>query len=215
MSPAKDIDNPSASPEERLLRLIKGQAKNVGPTQARPLPQESGLTRKPSLRAIPDSAGKTAVLQRMNIGLFIFWCLLIFAALLFLVMTQSANSPQRYAGDSLAEKESLPEVEELPPKPFSYYSDIISRSALFKTALPAAPSAKKDSPKMAPLELLGNYSLAGIVSGENPQAIVEDKKSKNTYFLNKGQFLGDFRIEDIQEGKVILELKGQRFELSL
>ncbi len=64
-------------------------------------------------------------------------------------------------------------------------------------------------------QAIQDLNLLGIVSGDNPQAIIEDKKSQKTYFLKKGDFLGDFELKDIQKGKVILDLSGQQFELSL
>ena len=101
-------------------------------------------------------------------------------------------------------------------RPFSYYNDIIAKHQLFKIIGGLETKAQKTSPG-APLaaELLRNYSLIGIVGGEDPQAIIEDKNAKQTYYLKKGQPLGEYKVRDIQEGKVILENDGQTAELSI
>jgi hypothetical protein len=126
-----------------------------------------------------------------------------------------AESSKRDTKGQFIKKDSRSDKEKFQVLPFSYYADIISRGGLFNTSLPDVTQDRKMPAKIAPLELLKGYTLAGVITGENPQAIVEDKTSKKVYFLNKGQYLGDFKIDDIIEGKVILELKGQRFELSL
>jgi len=40
-------------------------------------------------------------------------------------------------------------------------------------------------------------------------------KTKQTYFLGKGDSLGEFLIEEINEGKITLDLEGQKVEMSL
>ena len=101
-------------------------------------------------------------------------------------------------------------------RPFSYYNDIIGKHQLFKIIGGQEGKTQKTSPG-APLaaELLKNYSLIGVVGGDDPQAIIEDKKAKQTYYLKKGQPLGEYKIRNIQDGRVILENDGQTAELSI
>ncbi len=63
--------------------------------------------------------------------------------------------------------------------------------------------------------IIESVALVGILGDDNPQAIIEDKKSKKIYYARKGEFVGDFQVMDIQEGKVILRLGAQSFELFL
>ncbi len=64
-------------------------------------------------------------------------------------------------------------------------------------------------------EILGNLNLLGIISGENNQAIVEDKTLKKTYFLYKGDSFGDLKVYDIKESSVILDYNGEKIELNI
>ena len=210
-----------ASPEERLLRLIKGQPHPASQ------PLNAAVVRK-------DSLSRLALLQRLNSGLFIFWGLLLIAILVFTPLETTeqledrkmsltgfiktmdmSNSPRKYSSDDSSQKEAVQAQEKFQPRPFSYYAGIIASRNLFKTGATASSRDTGNSEPGAPVELLGNYSLSGVIGGENPQAIIEDKKSGRTYFLNRGQYLGDFKIEDILEGRVILEFKGQKLELAL
>ncbi len=63
------------------------------------------------------------------------------------------------------------------------------------------------------IDLIKDMSLVGIIAGENPQAIIEDKKTQKTFYLSRGQFMGEFQVKEIKEGKVILDYKGQSYEL--
>jgi len=75
---------------------------------------------------------------------------------------------------------------------------------------------KTESPQEAfNAGLSKDISLIGIISGDNPQAVIEDKKTQKTFYLNKGQFIGEFQVEDIQEGKIILNHNSQKYELYL
>lgn len=213
------------SPEERLLRIIKGQPKKEKLPQIKLSKDEiQPLTAEP--KVIPWPAGRSAMhkerlglpaaLQRLNTGLFIFWCLLI--AGIFAFVKNVFRAPQRYAitqdEAEVPQKGAAADTEKFPSRDFSEYAGIIGKRNLFKT-YEAPGKTQAPAAQIAPSDLLGNYALAGVISGDNPQAIIEDKKTKATYFLNKGQLLGNFKIEEILEGKVILELSGERFELSL
>ncbi|MDP2911681.1 MAG: hypothetical protein Q8N76_05065 [Candidatus Omnitrophota bacterium] len=72
-----------------------------------------------------------------------------------------------------------------------------------------------DPKKISREEILGNLNLLGIITGENNQAIIEDKNLKKTFFLYKGDFLGELKVDDIKSNMVILEYKGEKIELSI
>lgn len=224
MEAKENFDTPG-SPEERLLRIIKGQSKAAKAGRDK-LPQSQGNQLQGKLQLDGQAAGvkaifrkdalsKLALLQRFNAGLFIFWCLLVMIIFVFARIAAMAESSKRHTKGPFIKKDSEADKEKFQVLPFAYYADIILKGKLFKTSLPDVTQDGKMPAKIAPLELLKGYTLAGVITGENPQAILEDKTTKKTYFLNKGQYLEDFKIDDIMEGKVILELEGQRFELSL
>ncbi|MDP2920761.1 MAG: hypothetical protein Q8O12_00125 [Candidatus Omnitrophota bacterium] len=64
-------------------------------------------------------------------------------------------------------------------------------------------------------EILGNLNLLGIITGDNNQAIVEDKALKKTFFLYKGDSLGELKVYEIKDNAVILEYMGDKIELRM
>jgi len=69
--------------------------------------------------------------------------------------------------------------------------------------------------KISKEEILGNLNLLGIITGDNNQAIIEDKTLKKTFFLYKGDSIGELKVYEIKNSVVILDYKGERIELNI
>lgn len=218
------------SPEERLLHLIKGQGKKEKPPVVAAL-HYSGA-RVPKEKASSelkahgfevngplhkDIARKIIFLKRVNTGLLVMLGLLVGGAVVMLNALWKIQVSDTHSKGEPKNEGSSAKIAQPERKPYPYYADIINQHELFKVAAEEIkqPAVVDTVPQVNPLELLSNYSLAGVVSGQSPQAIIKDKKAQKTLFLGKGQSLGEFKIHDIMEGKVILDFKGQKLELSL
>lgn len=64
-------------------------------------------------------------------------------------------------------------------------------------------------------ELVKDLAVLGIITGDNDQAIIEDKATGKTFFLYEGDSFGDFKVNEIKDNGVILDYKGQRIELNM
>lgn len=198
------------SPEERLLKIIKGSPNKENHNEPKPIDKKTIAAKGDIGRKKNTISPNTGILHYINNGLFIFWCIVIIAGFLLMraVVLKSHETFDR--GERL---EQLAKDGEEARKPYSYYLEIIDKHNLFKSK--DASSERNQIVPIAAGELLENYSLSGIISGNNPQAIVVDKKSNKSYFLNKGQYLNNFKIVEIYEDKIVLELDGKEFELGL
>lgn len=157
-----------------------------------------------------------SLFKRINSTLFFLWCLSLLTSFGYIKSVQGRLFDGVDISADLRNHDGLLVKEEktAESKPFSYYNDIIKKRGLFKEIAPSGKKNKKISSQTA-AELLVNYSLKGILNEDSPQAIIEDKKTRQTYFLNKGDYLGEFLIEEINEGKITLNLEGQKVEMSL
>ena len=97
-------------------------------------------------------------------------------------------------------------------KPYSHYSHSISGRNIFK---PQQVEVEQVITGPSVDEIRARMSLIGIIAGARPQAIIEDKKSGKSSFLYTGGMMGESKIVEIMDDTVILEYKGQRFELIL
>ena len=64
--------------------------------------------------------------------------------------------------------------------------------------------------------LAARLTLMGIVAGQPPQAIIEDSQTKKTYFVTTGQAVSEGAVlEQVLDNRVILDLQGEKIELTL
>ncbi|MDP2904946.1 MAG: hypothetical protein Q8O22_01415 [Candidatus Omnitrophota bacterium] len=203
------------TPEEKLLRLIRGTKKRKEPMSEENIPLGGGSLAP----AAAGTGGKPSFLAGHLFRLdprkalrwgFILSSLYLGVSLAYPWFGLKKVKLPAVAGGAAVRPERLPQEE---VKPFEFYLDGVSGRQIFAgvgsfvaAALPQAAAG---------VNVADDISLVGIVSGENPQAIVEDKKNQKTYYLSRGQLIGDLRVDDIKEGKIIVDRKGQKFELYL
>lgn len=203
------------SPEEKLLRLIKGSAKkdsDKNKTEANPLLQQSGSGSSKAISAAMSFRIRGINTKSVNpVLLIIFICLLAY----FLIdVTHNPYYKKETEIVAEAEKEPIAMKEKALSgmEPYSYYTTGVEDRNVF------LPQESEVSPVMAGPsmeEISSNLSLIGIIAGDKPQAIIEDKKAGKSYFLYKGGLVGQAKIIDISEDRVMMEYNGQTFELVL
>jgi len=219
------------SPEERLLRLIKGSKKKLTPKEEETEPKLKPSEEMPELSKMSAQSkkGKPQTAKTVSISLpfklkgintralnsifaiILAGLLLYFISDLFLTTYIKKAEPEILTG---LEKK-IPKVEKedaLDIKPYSYYSSSIAGRNIFKP-----PQVEEEAVITGPTleEIMGSLSLIGIIAGDKPQAIIEDKKSAKSHFLYEGSSIGQVKVVDILEDSVILEYQGQKFELVL
>lgn len=205
------------SPEEKLLRLIRGKKE----------PKNSSLNPESVLdNSLPGTSSNiNYFFKKLLSGLSLSHLFLQKASLIIILFSLiplvisfvypfvglkkiklPAVSAQKIEGFALIPDQKM--------KPYEFYSEVLSRSDLFKVSTTAAQEAAVGT-VAADASSIKDIDLIGIISGDSPQAIIEDKKIKKTYYVTKGQFIGDIQVEDILQGKVVLIFEGQKYELQI
>lgn len=106
-------------------------------------------------------------------------------------------------------------VKEKPPLSYSSYASEIGDRNLFLSVSQSSGNAKISSSNAASAAVLKNISLVGVLSGDSPQAILEDIATHKTYTLGKGQNLNNVIVKDIGDNTVVLEYNGESQTLTL
>ncbi|MEW6101841.1 MAG: hypothetical protein AB1481_06050 [Candidatus Omnitrophota bacterium] len=200
------------SPEEKLLRLIRGHKEhpvNAGDNKASSGP--SALKTKKGMRLtfnfdFSRYAGLLSLKNTIGVA-FIFSCIYLISSLVYPFL---APQEIRLTGREVKEepfKKTLPQEE---MKPLEFYLQGLEGKQIFSSL---SQSSDNKGPLNVNTDLIKDINLVGIMLGDPAQAVIEDKKAQKTFYLTTGQFLGEFQVEEIQEGKVILNQNGQRFEL--
>lgn len=216
------------SPEEKLLRLIRGEKKQISKPAAQkpespPLQPEKTQALK-AAKAEPKpvviASGEFQYFKLINAAL-IFILAITIGFFSFDIIKSFLKKPTgitAFTGKPIKEPQQQPDSNTTPAEqretpPFSTYSETIGSRELFRGQRSdgrlETPGAELANEKIKDLTLIG------IIAGEKPQAAIEDRKNQKTYFLYKGQSINQMKVEDILEDRVILKFDGERFELTL
>lgn len=222
------------SPEEKLLRLIKGAKKKLIPKKEESMPKMQPADNIPQLSKVAAyrEGKKPKIAKFISISLpfpfklketdtrrlnSILVPILIFLLLYFIYDLFYTTFYKKTELKILMEDaKKIAGVKEgevvLEKKPYSYYASSIEGRNIF---MPQEVEAESVISGPTVDEIKASLSLIGIIAGDRPQAIIEDKKTRKSYFLYKGGIVGESKIVEILQDSVIMEYKGQRFELVL
>ncbi len=105
-------------------------------------------------------------------------------------------------------KDDLPSLEASASGPLFAAPPVVAASPKLPTPRPGPSNAAK--------QLASRLTLMGIVSGNPPQAIIEDSQTKKTYFVTTGQAVVEGALLDqVLDNRIILDLDGEKIELTL
>ena len=195
-------------PEEKLLKLIRGERKPLQKADSVPI---ADSTKKPRIKLFPRNFSIPTFNKviKLLLVLSFLWLILLFLQPSYTLKRTGQFNTAKPLKSAKAQNKEQPKTE---TKPYSFYLEGIKNRKIFSSA------ATEDTQKAigtVSADLIKDINLVGIISGDEPQAVIEDKKAQKTYYLRKGQYIGELQLEDILEGKIILQFNGQNYELYL
>ena len=99
-------------------------------------------------------------------------------------------------------------------KSVSYYLDNVSRRNIFEMqARRSTINVVKKEPSSKIARETEQLKLVGISWSADPVAMIEDGRSLKTFFVKRGQMVGNVKIEAIFKDKVVLSYEGEEIEL--
>jgi type II secretory pathway component PulC len=224
-------EDKQTTPEQQLLKLIEGEPKTGKSGKAA---QVKGTVR-PSILKLPGallgslafwkrSAKRKSYGKRFSFGLdevnrILVLMTAILAVYVVFDAVASARNLQRppifVPPKDLRvpiQKESIAPLEET-----SYYLQKISSRDIFKEGV-KEERPKAETPVQAvateTAETIQNLALVGISWSSNPDAIIEDKGHQRTYFVKRGQMVGeDVKVEAIFKDHVVVTYEDREYEL--
>ena len=215
------------SPEKQLLKLIEESKSN-----AAKIPSEAKKRRGLSLFSWGGWLGRVSFLK----AVFKVWQKNIrprqldlklinkFLAALILVITLYFMAD---FFSSLVNLKSTPNFEfstqegsgaagmDTPPllNKAAYYLEKVRARDIFTMKPADIAEARLRLPTPRIIEASEHFRLVGISWSDDPDAIIEDAKMPRTFFVKKGQMVGEFRVQAIFRDKVILSYQGEEIEL--
>jgi len=97
-------------------------------------------------------------------------------------------------------------------KPFLFYQEVIKSRDIFRMG----QKSSLDSPEVISskaAEASQTLKMVGISWSDQPDAMIEDTKSGKTYFVKKGQMVGDFKVVAVYKDRVTLRYGEENIDL--
>ena len=222
------------TPEKQLLKLIEGskdgQPAVAGGAPAKP--KGAGLLSFGSMRGTlfgrfsffkRSAKKKIASTPKFKIS-FVFVNRVLAAAAFALAVyvvtdiVSSSMNLNRPFNFSIQKEKSAGGAQKVSPlKESAYYVQKATARDLFKEGSNKPVEKKEDKKQAATVDsnpATSGLSLVGISWSANPDVIIEDKTTKRTFFVKRGQAVGEgVKVEAIFKDHVVLSFEGQEFEL--
>ena len=208
------------SPEERLLSLIKKKNKKApeaAPVESVVSKADERISGMLKSEVFKNKVFEPSRLKSVNKYLVAVLGILILYFLIDLIFARPYKSVQALVSKSTAARTE--KVLPLEPKntaavkDYSAYSGAVPSRTVFGQS--QGGEGQAEGVAVASGGVSEQLGLVGIIAGDNPQAIIEDKKAQKTYYLNKGQSLDGYIVEEIYEDKVTLNYEGKKVSLFL
>jgi len=207
------------SPEDRLLRLIKGKyrRRTEAKEASREVQKDTLLTDVSKKIFMQNKALRPLFSDSVNRVLAVI--LIILAGYLgYSLLFPSYRDLSRFieSGQVTSEGRERPAEDSASvsrgAEDFSVYSQAIRGKDLFSVPYIEDEEGAAKEPE---IDVAGRFNLVGIIAGADPQAIIEDKNAKKTHYLFEGQELGEVKVVEITEGRVVLGYKDKEYMLVL
>jgi hypothetical protein len=219
------------TPEKQLLRLIEGQKTDAPGIRAQAIKHHSlslfsfgawlgrlSFFKEVFKKWLHGTGPHQLDIKLINkiLGLFIFLLAFYFISNLFGSLINLKKTPylefKPQEGTSFAGTQELSFLK----KAASYYFEKVRERDIFKMGAkkPTATAvASPKGPSSRIIEATQHLKLVGISWSNDPDAMVEDSKALRTFFVKRGQMIGEVKVQAIFKDKVILSYAGEEIEL--
>jgi len=109
----------------------------------------------------------------------------------------------------------IPEVP-VSTKTASYFLEKVRQRDIFSMGAQdesEAADAKSKGPTLGIIEATKHLRLVGISWSADPDAMIEDTTAVRTFFIKRGQMIGDVKVEAIFKDKIVLRYNKEEIEL--
>lgn len=122
----------------------------------------------------------------------------------------------------IANAEKIPKkdpAQNFSRKPLSYYTAQLSRADFFKggvTELSFTVSGYNgfENQQASFSDVLKNWSINGVVMGDNPAVFIYDKETQKTTLLKQGQLFEGFLIKEIHKNGLTLQKGEEKYSFN-
>ena len=206
------------TPEEKLLKLIKEGRPNTESKSALSSAVADSVDDKSLPLDIP-AVKKERQLSGIKKTFFIFFFLwagiiLLCLGLAYQLVFQKTILPLPQFKNSVSENFSVPAAQSAPADSYENYQKVFEGRNMFKTIGEPPPLITVER-SASFSDLTRNLYLSGIIDGEKPQAIIEDRSNGQIHYVESGDFIGSIQVISVGSDHVILRYGDEEGQLTL
>ena len=100
-------------------------------------------------------------------------------------------------------------------KAVSYFLEKVRQRDIFKMGHKEQVTSEVaiKNPSSTIIEATQHLKLVGISWSNDPDAMIEDTKASRTFFVKRGQLIGEIKVQAIFKDKIVLSYAGEEIEL--
>ncbi len=209
---------PDITPEEKLLNLIK-----ANPRQEKKEEEKVDLV-LPQSSIASSSLGKEFTVSTTFLNSNLIQKLFITSSVCVVVMLMVLMYQYLGGGAILplpikkvlgGESFDLPVRKMGTSETFDSYQKAFQERNLFKTIGTPPPVSISTEKALGLTELSRNLSLSGIISGNTPQAVIEDRSNGQIYYVQSGDSVGPIQVVQVNHSSVLLRYGDEERQLTL
>ena len=203
------------TPEEKLLHLIKEGAtsqKTVTEEASIPhVPRSTYIHQAQQSQSTPLKISTIKIFFKIGLALNIFLLIILGYQWIFGEPVFQISHSKNKDLSSLF----LPTFETTPSINIEPSLKIFSSKNIFKSFGEAPPVIQTGDESKSIEDYLKNLYLSGIISGDHPQAIIEDKTNGQFYYVYQGDFIGPLQAIEIGDNYIVLRYGDNEGRLTL
>lgn len=206
------MEKEKITPEERLLKIIESPD-----VKKRPIPL-SVKVRGMGMSSFKDwfknihidkDVIKHVNFRSINIAVAVI-CILITLIWIFSFIKSGIAAGRRFK--QVVSQDISASGEDKRPNIDVSIDDALSRVRR-RNMMTFLPSKEEVASSVSIGPSLSNFKLVGILWSDNPQAMIENTKDQKTYFVSKGDTIGELEVKNIFGDKVIVGKGSEEWEL--
>jgi hypothetical protein len=206
------------TPEEKLLKLIKeGRPNTESKSALSSVVDDPAQDKLPSLSMSPAKRKKQRpeIRKASFISFFLWFAIfLLCLGLCYQLVSQKAILSVPQFKKPVLETFSIPATPSDSSDSYENYQKVFEGRNIFKTIGEPPPMITVER-SASFSELTRNLYLSGIIDGEKPQAIIEDRSNGQIHYVESGDFIGSIQVISVGSDHVILRYGDEEGQLTL
>ena len=125
----------------------------------------------------------------------------------FLSLRQKLDLEHLHMDDNYNEGLALGSSADTPLESLDHYQGLFATKRLFR---PLIKKGKKTVKVITIEEIARDFLLIGVVKENRPEAIVKNRRTRQTFFVKKGANLGQLKVEEVGDDQITVSYEGKQ-----